>query len=203
VNNGQESHLTSVTLLERARQHDAVAWRTLCDLYGPLVYCWARKAGVAQHDVPDIVQEVFRVVATHLGRFRRDRPGDTFRGWLITLTRTEILAFYRKRSREQVRAEGGTDANVRLQQIADLTQFDADLNRPEVMLPERHRLVRRCAELIQRDFDPRTWQAFWRSVIEEHDVTEIAAELKMTANAIRQARFRVLQRLRECVNELS
>lgn len=67
-----------------------------------------------KHDVPNIVQEVFRVVATHLDRFRRDRPGDTFRGWLITQTRTEILAYYRRRSKEQGHGEGGTDPRAQV-----------------------------------------------------------------------------------------
>lgn len=189
---------TSLSLLERARRKDPAAWHILCDLDGPLVYSWVRRAGVSPEDVPDIVQEVFRIVATHFDRFRGDRLGDTFRGWLMTLTKTEVLAFCRKRRREKGLGEGGSDANYRMQQLPDLSELTTEsVDEPS----ERRNLVRRCAELIQRDFSPKVWQAFWRSVVEEHNVSNIAADLQMTSNAIRQARFRVLQCLREHLNQ--
>lgn len=195
------SSVTSLSLLERARRSDSMAWQQLCDLYAPLVYGWARKAGVENDDAPDIVQEVFRVVAASLGQFRHDRQGDTFRGWLITITRNEIRAFFRKRGRQPTVGEGGSTANVRIQQLQDAAEADP-LSDSFLQPPsERCRLIRRSVELVQGDFAPRTWEAFWRSVVEGHDVADISRDLNMTANSIRQARFRVLNRLREFMQE--
>ena len=42
---------TSLTLLERARGDDAVAWHRLVDLYGPLVHYWCRRAGLGGTDI--------------------------------------------------------------------------------------------------------------------------------------------------------
>ena len=66
---------------------------------------------------------------------------------------------------------------------------------------DRRDVLRRAAKIVRNDFDPHTWQAFWRSVIEGHLPEDIAAELNMTTNAICQARFRVLTRLRETLGD--
>ncbi len=58
-------------------------------------------------------------------------------------------------------------------------------------------VLMRAAEMIRGDFEERTWQAFWLSTVENMPPDEISLRLSMTANAIRQARFRVLARLRE------
>jgi hypothetical protein len=41
--------------------------------------------------------------------------------------------------------------------------------------------------------------AFWRSVIDEQSSPEVGRELHMTANAVRQAKARVLERLRQAL----
>jgi RNA polymerase sigma-70 factor (ECF subfamily) len=51
-------------------------------------------------------------------------------------------------------------------------------------------LLRRAGELIQTDFQPRTWQAFWRTVIEGQPTEAAADALGMTSKAVRQARLR-------------
>jgi len=39
----------------------------------------------------DVAQEVFRVAAASIEKFRRERPGDSFRGWLRGITRNFTL----------------------------------------------------------------------------------------------------------------
>src|SRR4051812_31651419 len=78
---------TSLTLLQRLRQNEPAAWEIMVRLYGPLVARWCARAGVHGADADDVAQEVFRVAAGKLDAFRRDRPGDTFRGWLRGITR--------------------------------------------------------------------------------------------------------------------
>jgi RNA polymerase sigma-70 factor (ECF subfamily) len=58
-------------------------------------------------------------------------------------------------------------------------------------------LIRRAAELVRDDFEPKTWQAFWRLAVENQPARDIAADLGMTADAVYQAKARVLRRLRE------
>jgi RNA polymerase sigma-70 factor (ECF subfamily) len=50
--------------------------------------------------------------------------------------------------------------------------------------------------MIRSEFQERTWSAFWRLTVEGHCAAEIAADLDMKTNAVRQAKFRIMQRLR-------
>ena len=142
------------------------------------------------------MQDVFRVVAAHLERFRFDRQGDSFRGWLITITQREIYGHFRRQAR-QPQGEGGTTANFRLQALPDELVGSSDSDLLSNANEDRRLIIRRAAEVVQNDFAPNTWQAFWRSVVNDEAPDLIATELGMTTNAIRQARFRVLTRLRE------
>src|SRR5579884_1105983 len=105
---------TRVSLLERARANDAEAWRRLMGLYRPLVLFWCGREGVRPSDVEDVAQEVFAAAAAGLPGFRRERPGDTFRGWLRGITRNQALMHFRRSGRQPL-GEGGSDALLRLQ----------------------------------------------------------------------------------------
>src|SRR5437764_15425954 len=85
---------TSLTLLQRLRANEPDAWRTMVHLYTPLVYRWAGQLGVRGADADDVLQEVFRTASTRLANFHRDRPGDSFRGWLRGITRHMSLLHF-------------------------------------------------------------------------------------------------------------
>src|SRR5262249_61961873 len=109
---------TSLTLLDRARANDVDAWARLVTLYTPLVRYWCLAGGLQSTDVDDVVQEVCRAALSGLANFRRDRPGDTFRGWLRTITLTALALHFRRRGRGPV-ASGGSAAFARLQEVAE------------------------------------------------------------------------------------
>src|SRR5262249_48830287 len=81
---------TSLTLLERVRRRDQAAWERLVSLYTPLVYHWCLRHGLQPADAEEVSQEVFLAVARGIGDFRHDREGDSFRGWLRTITRNKV-----------------------------------------------------------------------------------------------------------------
>ena len=55
---------------------------------------------------------------------------------------------------------------------------------------------------VKDEFQPTTWQAFWRTAVEGRAAQEVGAELKMTPGAVYVAKSRVLARLREEVQRL-
>jgi RNA polymerase sigma-70 factor, ECF subfamily len=194
----QPSSSTSRSLLERVKCDEPEAWDRLVSLYAPLVYEWCRGWGLREQDVTDIFQEVFQAVAVHVGSFRKEREGDSFRGWLRTITRNKVHDHFRRRSREP-EGVGGSEAQ------AHLAQLPAPRPREESSLSEEHgerALVARALELIRREFAERTWQAFYRTAIDGRSAPEVAAELSMSAGAVRVAKSRVLQRLREELGDL-
>jgi RNA polymerase sigma-70 factor (ECF subfamily) len=191
---------TSRSLVSRLQADEADAWDRLVRLYAPLVYHWCRKQGLAERDVADVLQEVFQAVAAHIGGFRRDRPGDTFRGWLRTITRSKVCDHFRRQGREPA-AAGGTAAFHRLAQFPDETvDEDAEGTTPDDADRE---LLRRALELIRADFTERTWRAFWLVAVDGRTPAEAAAELSMSAGAVRVAKSRVLQRLRQELGDLA
>jgi RNA polymerase sigma-70 factor (ECF subfamily) len=185
-----------LSLLEQLRANDAAAWRRLLDLYRPLVLFWCARGGVNADDAEDVAQGVFAAAATGLGAFRRDRPGDSFRGWLRAITRSQVLLHFR-RNRGRVQAEGGSDAWRDLQGVADPLAC-ADVGEEA----EIGQVYRRAVEQVRGEFEERTWQAFWLTAIEGRAPAALAGELGMTPAAIRQAKSRVLRRLKQEMGEL-
>jgi RNA polymerase sigma-70 factor (ECF subfamily) len=188
---------TSLSLLEGIRANDADAWRRLVYLYSPLIYSWFGKAGVHPPDADDAVQEVFKAAVARLGDFRRDRPGDSFRGWLRVITRNVLLA-HRRLQAQRCQAAGGSDAWRQLQQAPDPAETDEDDSPSEV-----RRLYLRALELVRAEFEDRTWQAFWLVAVEGRTTAEVAAQTGVSAAAVRQAKSRVLRRLKEEVGDLA
>jgi RNA polymerase sigma-70 factor (ECF subfamily) len=186
----QTGQTTSLSLLQRARANDQKAWSRLVALYEPLVRLWCSRIGLSAEDVEDIVQEVFASTAAHLCDFRRDRPGDTFRGWLRVIARNAALMHLRRAS--GARAEGGSDAWQRLQDVADPLAGGAEEEEAE-----EDRLYRRAVEQVRGEFEEQTWRAFWLTVIEGRSPAALAAELGVTTAAVRQAKSRVLRRLKQ------
>jgi RNA polymerase sigma-70 factor (ECF subfamily) len=187
---------TSKTLLQRLRANDSEAWRIMVQLYTPLVRHWAIRGGVRGVDVEDVTQEVLQVAVTHLQNFRRDKPGDSFRGWLRGITRNMVLQHFRRSGRNP-RASGGTDALVQLQKIEDANQVEE-----EEPAEELDGLRRRALELVRSEFEERTWRAFWMTVVEGRTPAEIAVEMEVTPTAIRMAKSRVLRRLKETFGDM-
>ena len=173
------------------------SWGRFVHLYTPLIYFWSRRAGLQEADAADICQTVFRAVSSGIGRFRYDRPDSSFRGWLWTITRHELSHFYGRQYRTQ-QAAGGTDAMKLLSETPDWIDNEEIPDAPAA----EAEVIRRAAEGVRHDFEEHTWQAFWMSVVEEIPTSEIADRLNMSANGVRQAKFRVLKRLREFVDFL-
>lgn len=183
---------TSSSLLERVRARDEQAWQRLVQLYAPLVLYWCRLAGLPREDRADVAQEVFRAVARHIGKFHRDCPGDSFRGWLHTVTRSK-LADFAERRHHCPEAPGGSTAQAALLAIPDARSAPSA---EQSAIGERALMVHGALEVIQAEFEERTWRAFWRTAVDGLTSQAVADELGMTAVAVRMAKSRVLARLR-------
>lgn len=193
-NSSDSSWATSIGMLDDMRAGDQETWGRFVHLYTPLIYAWCRRADLQQSDASDVTQEVFRAVAGGVGGLRYGGSGDSFRGWLWTITRNELNRFFKKKAKSPG-AVGGSEANGLFAQIPDWIN---DEEVPQSLSAEAE-VVRRAAELIRDDFQEQSWQAFWLSAVEDVPTPEIVKRLGMTPGAIRQAKFRVLARLREFV----
>ncbi|MCU0711788.1 MAG: hypothetical protein MUC43_06985 [Pirellula sp.] len=60
----------------------------------------------------------------------------------------------------------------------------------------------RATNLVRNEFQDSHWQAFWQSVIEGQSTELVSQRLSMTPAAVRQARSRILRRLRIVMGDL-
>ena len=193
-----ELPVTRVTLLARLRDgNDADAWREFVALYAPVVYGFARKRGLQDADAADLMQDVLRSVAAHMPQLEYDRAKGTFRGWLYTITRNKIYNFLNSQ-RRRPRGSGDSGSQQRLEQEPSRDgEPEADWEREY-----QKRLADQAMERIRGEFQPATWQAFWKTAVDGRGAQQVAAELKMSPGAVYVAKSRVLSRLREEVQML-
>lgn len=198
---GQAASRTSLSLLDRVRTDDEAAWQRLIKLYGPLIYSWCRGQSLQQADAADVVQEVFSSLAGNIKRFRSDRPGDSFRKWLKTITNNKIRDYWRREG-HRPQAVGGTDAQRRVAALPEnfeMTETSAAESTDE---SEVRFLLRQALELVRSEVAPQTWQAFWETVVEGREAAEVAAQLGLSPTTVRVAKSRVRSRLRQEFGEL-
>ncbi|TWU17053.1 RNA polymerase sigma factor [Allorhodopirellula heiligendammensis] len=185
-------HVTSHSLIVRLRSRDADAWSRFSLIYCPLVYRWARQSRLQQVDADDVVQEVFRSVSTSIDSYRENADVGSFRRWLWGITRYKLMDHFR-RIAAVPQAEGGTSANERMQQVLDSASDESSI---DPSFDADAWIVHRILGLMKSDFEERTWHAFWKMAVEDRSASDVANELGMSKQAVRQAKYRVLRQLR-------
>lgn len=188
-NDAGHSESTSTTLIRRVKSRDMTAWERFVQLYGPLVFRWARSFQLQDADAKDVVQDVFRTVLDKLDDIREREEGGKFRAWLWTVTRNKVRDLVRA-SRARAQAAGGDAALAAVEQRPErLEGQEAETAKAE--------LAQRILQLAQADFGETAIEAFWRLAVEGHSAADIARDLHISVSAVRQAKYRVLCRLRD------
>ena len=109
---------TRPSLLVRIRDlQDQHAWSQFVEVYGPVVYGFARKRGLQEADASDLTQEVMRAVAAVASRLDYDPRKGSFRGWLYTVARNKLHDFLVTRGR-QCQGSGDTGVQAVLEEQA-------------------------------------------------------------------------------------
>lgn len=181
----------STTLLRRIQLREAGAWNRFTEIYAPLVYGWARKAGLQREDASNVVQEVFLAVAMRIGRFRREHSGQSFRSWIWTICHYKVRDHFADLNSVPA-AHGGTTACLRFSQLADTPPDEnSEEGRTEI-----RGVILRAVSCIRYEVNETTWQAFWRTAVDGESAEDVARELGFSRWAVYKAKSRLLQRLR-------
>ena len=191
---------TSPDLIESAKKRDAVAWDQLVETYGPAVYRWSREAGLGAADAAEIVQIVFVAVALNFDRFRKERPEDSFRSWLKSVSLNKVRDHFRAK-RRRAKAVGGSGWLQRLQAIP--TSVPSSIAEP-IAVDDQHQSIFDALQSVKSTMHAQTFKSFWLTVVGGLDFVEADDELGMTPRAVRLAKARVVRKLREaCGTELN
>lgn len=188
---------TRPSLLVRLRDaRDAEAWRLFVELYGPIVYRFARRHRLQDADAADLTQEVLRGVNGSVGRLDYDPRRGSFRGWLFTLAHHKLYDLLARRRRQE--QPGGDSATQML--LDETPARDSE----DVWNQEHERQIFAwAAEQVRGQFTETTWRAFWTTAVEGRDAAAVAEELKLSVGAVYVAKSRVQARLREQIRQVT
>ena len=87
---------------------DEQAWSRFVEIYTPLLYQWARTAGLPDQDARDLLQDLFVLLLTKLPEFRYDDGKSSFRGWLRTVAINKL----REKMRRKREMSVGSNVNI-------------------------------------------------------------------------------------------
>ena len=189
---------TRVSLIVRLKDwQDSRAWSAFLDIYEPLVLQLVRANGLQDSDARDVTQQVLAAVAKDVDDWRPDNAEASFRRWLFRIARNRVLKFLAARRRKP-QAPGGTDMLLACNIVPAP-------DGPEVKAFEheyRQQVLCWAAEQIHSEFHEATWQAFWKTWVENRAVADVADELGLSVGSVYLARSRIVARLREKVREV-
>ena len=190
MTNGQD---TQPALLERLRQgSDHLAWDEFFHRYWRALYGTARRRGCSDHTAEEIVQDVMLAVFESQDVFHYDPSRGRFRDWLATLVRNKV-AEHRRKPAQRVRAAGGDETQ------GPIIETESDEALPDEIWETafEEALLVALLDVVRREFNPRTFQAFELSAIQGMSGADVARLTGQTRNAVYLARRKVTQRLEQ------
>lgn len=180
------STTTRISLLQQLhRRQDSQAWSRFVQLYTPLVLQWVSDLSIPESEKNDVVQDVFMVLLGKISTFEYDTK-QSFRGWLRTITINKCRDLHRKKKR--------------LSEPTFVAQIEvAEKDDTELLTEKEYRefVARAALQQMKKHFSETTWQACWEHVANGKPAREVAEQLKISVNAVYQARGRVLKRLKQ------
>ncbi|MGQ0634556.1 MAG: RNA polymerase sigma factor [Planctomycetaceae bacterium] len=183
-------------LLRLADAADIEAWQEFAEIYRPAAYRLARRRGMQDADAEDLAQTVLLAISQKIGEWRATKPTGSFRAWLATVARNQIVNALTRRRPD--RGTGGTSTYQRLEQELASTETDGEFDEEF-----RRAIFRLASELVRDEFQESTWLAFWLSAVEGRPIDEVARQLGKRAGAVYASRSRVMQRLKQKVHEIA
>lgn len=184
---------TRQSLLIRVQYRDRDAWAEFSEIYRPVIYRLVRQRGWQDADAQDITQLVMVKISRAIARFEPDGPA-RFRTWLTTVCRNTLV--------DQIRQQRKAAATeVSFQEHRDEILVAAEISDQELTTEYRRQVFRWSARQARKEFSDTTWRAFWETTVEGKSPQAMAAETSLSVGAIYTARSRVMQRLKQLVQE--
>lgn len=176
---------------------DAASWAVFLAIYRPVVVRMACGQGLQHADAEDLAQQVFLSVSKAIAAWEPDANQPPFRVWLARITRNAIV---NKLTRQKPDAPGGSTSVLNL--LHELPERK-DETAQQLIAESRREAMRWAADEIRSEFTEVTWAMFWLTAIEGVAVAEVAQQQNKSPGAVYMARFKVMQRLKEKVLEVS
>ena len=193
---------TRTSLLRRLKRwEDQESWRDFFDTYWRLIYSAAVKAGLNDAEAQDVVQDTVIAVAKKMEDFKYDPAVDSFKGWLLYLTRKRIALHYRKRERDRGgpsrESAFGTPGELERLPDAVATDFESIWNEEW----ERS-LADAALARVKQQINPKQFQIFNFYVLKGWPVKEVAKTLGVSVTQIYLAKHRISAAVKKEITRL-
>jgi RNA polymerase sigma factor (sigma-70 family) len=187
---------TRASLLQRLKDlGDQTSWNEFYELYHGLIFSVARRAGLTELEAGEVVQETLISVAKKMPGFSYQPGKDSFKGWLLTVTRWRIRDQLAKRPgptmQAQQAAPAGQDQGSRtatIERVADPTGPELECIWDEEWEAQ---LLHTALARIKRQVHPQHYQIYHLHVILGQPAREVARALGVNIAQIYLAKHRV------------
>lgn len=183
-------------ILRLNNQQDLAAWSEFLAIYRPVVLRMALRRGLQHADADDLAQRVFLSVARKVSDWESHGSEARFRNWLGRISRNAILNELTRAKPDRAPGAGKHD------DVLDQLCAPVDLASALTLETRRQTLLWAVAA-VEDEFSTSTWEMFQQTAIDGRPVKEVADALGRSAGAVYIARCRVMQRIKEKVQELS
>jgi RNA polymerase sigma-70 factor (ECF subfamily) len=184
---------TPLSLLDRVKLGDAVAWAEFFRRYLWMLRHWSHRWGLQSTDADDLIQDTLLVVMTKVSDFRH-RGAGSFRSWIRTIARhclCEALSrAARKRPAESLETLWETPAAKQ--------SLEDELDRLFEM-----QLLEQAMKEAQSRVQPATWAAFQMLAIESLPAKVVSEKLGVRVAAVYASRARVQRLIAEALSRFS
>jgi RNA polymerase sigma-70 factor (ECF subfamily) len=194
---------TRQSLLSRLKDlDDDESWREFFHTYWKLIYATARRAGLADAQAQDVVQETIISVCKHLPGYRYDPTRGSFKNWMLVITRWRII--------DRLRA-GQSEARLFARRDEAGAATDVVESIPDTRLPavdeawdeewERN-LYRAAVQRVKGATSPKQYQIFDLHVIKQWPSKKVCAALGVNATQVYVAKHRISALIKKEVRAL-
>jgi len=199
---------TRASLLNRLKDPgDGLAWNEFYLTYRDLIYSVARRGGLTELEASEVVQDTLISVSKKIPGFSYDPSKDSFKGWLLTVTRWRIRDQIEKRAQaakhQHVRSAWARgDPDTRTATIDRLPDpASADLATVWDQQWEAH-LVQVALARVKRQADPQHYQIYHLQVVLGQSTREVARALNVSSAQVYLAKHRVGNLIKKEVRNL-
>lgn len=196
---------TRRSLLSRLRNlDDRESWKDFFDHYWRMLYKVARRAGLAEADAQDVVQETVVAVARQMPSFHYDRARGTFKQWLYRIVRRRVADHLRRVYRQPARGEPTWERPLEDDEGTPVEEIDPSVDLAAAWEQEWETSVFEAAVARVRErANPKHFQVFDLCVRQGWTTAKVASALSLNAAQVYLARHRVSQAVKQAAREIN
>jgi RNA polymerase sigma factor (sigma-70 family) len=200
---------TRRSLLSRIKNwQDSDSWQQFYDTYSGLIYGTAINAGLMAEEAEEALQETILTVAKKLRAENGEKPAfqydpsiGSFKGWLLTVTRSKIFDQFRKRGplfRKAARRDTRTNRTPTEARIPDPNNdIESKYN-----LDYRQTIQEAALERVKRSVKAKQYQVFDLYVLKQWPALKVAQYLGLNRGQVFVAKHRVVAMMQKEVQRL-